>query len=90
MRCEKKNILTQTKQHSCGRGQYASTSGIKRQIGKGNLKENGYIFIYPKKKKHDNRKWRLSLIADAPEGVEMLTMNDIQEIFDEIEKQRIR
>jgi hypothetical protein len=64
---------------------YMTYQGVDHQIRKGNLKENGYIVLLPHllKRKIDNRRWRLSLIVDAPEGVKMLTENDIQERFNE-------
>jgi hypothetical protein len=59
---------------------YKVNRGVMVKINAAKLNENGHMFLYPKNK-NDNRRWKLTRVKNAPDGVKKLDNQDISEFY---------
>ena len=66
---------------------YMSESAVLTKINAANLDENEHMFLHPKNK-NDNRRWKLTRVKNAPEGVKPLDNAELSEQYEIIHRNK--
>jgi hypothetical protein len=64
-----------------------SESAVLTKINAANLDENEHMFLHPKNK-NDNRRWKLTRVKNAPEGVKPLDNAELSEQYEIIHRNK--